>query len=173
MNPHVPHWSNLNCVQIHEMILRVLFGGKTHAFEVSQPRYLENPLATVRVAKSAAKSSSPCRKYVFFSCWGRRKGKCVLWSGLTLPALPRALLDGGVGRSPGLCMHGASQSRLSCLPLLLPATLSSETRKSQKRSVFRERDGGFPSDAASHASPSQRRQAWQGTAPRLLLAICF
>lgn len=75
MNPLVPHWSNLNCVRIHEMILRVLFGGKTHAFEVSQPRYLENPLATVRVAKSAAKSSSPCRKYGgFFLAGGGERG---------------------------------------------------------------------------------------------------
>lgn len=83
----------------------------------------------------------------------------MLWSGLTLPALPRALLVGGVGRSPGLCLHGASQRRLSRLPLPLPATLSSETQKSQKRSVLRERDGGFPGDAASHASPSQPAQA--------------
>lgn len=77
MNPRVPHWSNLNCVRIHEMILRVLFGGKTHAFEVSQPRYLENPLAAVRVAKSAAKSSSPCRKYGvgFFFLQGEEKGE--------------------------------------------------------------------------------------------------
>ena len=65
MNLHVPHWSDLNCMRTHE-ILRVLFSGKTHAFEVSQPRYLENPLAAGTVAQSTAKSSSPCRKYVFF-----------------------------------------------------------------------------------------------------------
>lgn len=43
------------------------------------------------------------------------------WSGLTLPW---ALLRGGVGRSPVLCVHGTSQTCLGCPPLPLPTTLS-------------------------------------------------
>lgn len=63
-----------------------------------KPPSLENPLATGRAPMSTAKSSSPCRKYVIFFP-GRGKGKCVLWSGLTLPVLPR--LD-WAWQSPGL-----------------------------------------------------------------------
>lgn len=58
--------------------LRVLFGGKTHAFEVSQPRYLENPLATGRVSQTTAKSSSLCRTYAFFLLEERKGELCAV-----------------------------------------------------------------------------------------------
>lgn len=174
MNLHVPHWSNLNCLRTHEM-LRVLFTGKTHAFEVSQPRYLENPLATGRVAQSTAKSS-PCRKYSFFFLPEEGKGEvCAAVRINPARSAPRSA-GWGVGRSPGLCMHGASQSPFCHLPLLRPTALSlllpyaSRTDNPSLRNTPFSGNGTAYSQAMLHPCLSLPSQ---GTAARLLPVICF
>lgn len=179
MNLHVLHRSYWNCLRTHE-IPRVVFGGKTHAFEASQPRYLENPLATGRVAQSTAKSS-PCRKYAFFLL-GEGKGEvCAVvrinparsapgsagWRGWQVPwAVHARCLPEPLGLPSPPAPHNP----------LPPLRCSSRTDNLSLRKAPFSGNGTsvFPSDAASATlRPSQRAQAWQGTAACLLLVIRF
>lgn len=87
------------------------FSVEKHVFKMSQPRYLENPLATGRVARSTAKSS-PCRKYVFF-LMGEEKGEVCAVVRINPACSAQALAGGGADRSPWPCMHSATEPLLS------------------------------------------------------------
>lgn len=70
----------------------------------------------------------------------------MLWSGLTLPALPQALLDGRVGRSPGLGWG----------TLLFPTTLFPHCRV-----------------AAGHITPVSETLCFRGTGRRIPKRCCI